>query len=257
MSDTLIVVDLGAMSYHPAWDLQKRLQARLIQAKRSHESPLPPHLLLFVEHPPVYTLGQSGDENNLLASEELLRARGAEFVRIDRGGDITFHGPGQIVGYPIIDLDRVFTDIHRYMRSLEEAVIRTCAEFGVGAGRVEGRTGVWVGPDEKGLERKICALGIRFSRWVTMHGFALNVNTDLSYFDLMIPCGIADRGVTSLSRETGKEIAEATVRERLAIHLADVLGLAFDRSLKGREGADFLEAFASGTLLERSSVASR
>ncbi len=243
-TDTTVVVDLGRMSYRPAWDLQKRLQRRLIDAKRSNETPRPPHLLLFVEHPPVYTLGQSGNAGNLLASEELLRARGAEFVQIDRGGDITFHGPGQLVGYPILDLDRIFTDIHKYLRSLEEAVIRTCADYGVTAGRVEGRTGVWVGPDDRGLERKICALGIRCSRWVTMHGFAFNLNTDLSYFDLMIPCGIADRGVTSLSREIDQPVDVPAVRRRLSVHLANVLDLSIDETVASPDALSFLKEFA-------------
>ncbi|HEX7072228.1 MAG TPA: lipoyl(octanoyl) transferase LipB [Rhodothermales bacterium] len=241
----LILAHLGRIPYRPAWDLQKRLQARLIEARRTGEAERLPHLLLFVEHPPVYTLGRNGNAANLLVSKAVLEERGAEFVHIDRGGDITFHGPGQLVGYPIIDLNRVFTDIHRYLRCLEEAVIRTLAEYGVSAGRVEGRTGVWVGPDERGPERKICALGVRCSRWVTMHGFAFNLNTDLSYFDLMIPCGIADRGVTSLARELGHAVDEAPVRERLAAHLSDVLGLAITRILEPPEALAFLEEYAS------------
>lgn len=253
-TNTTVVVDLGRMSYRPAWDLQKRLQRRLIDAKRSNETPRPPHLLLFVEHPPVYTLGQSGNAGNLLASEELLRARGAEFVQIDRGGDITFHGPGQLVGYLILDLDRIFTDIHKYLRSLEEAVIRTCADYGVTAGRVEGRTGVWVGPDDRGLERKICALGIRCSRWVTMHGFAFNLNTDLSYFDLMIPCGIADRGVTSLSREIDQPVDVPAVRRHLSVHLANVLGLSIDETVASPDALNFLKEFAGPEAGEESAT---
>lgn len=243
-ADSLVVAHVGLMAYRPAWELQKRLQAYLIQTRNQEREDQPPHLLLLVEHPPVYTLGKSGDAGNLLVPEALLASRGAELVRIDRGGDITFHGPGQLVGYPIIDLNRVFTDIHRYLRSLEEAVIRTCADYGIAAGRVEGRTGVWVGPDDVGLERKICAMGIRCSRWVTMHGFAFNLNTDLSYFDLMIPCGIPDRGVTSLARELGRSVEEAPVRTRLSMHLADILGLPIARRLEPDEALPFLDNYA-------------
>ena len=215
---------LGRVAYGPTWDLQKRVQARLIAAKRQDPPEVLPHVLLLVEHPPVYTLGKSGDATNLLLSEEALTARGARFFHIDRGGDITYHGPGQLVGYPLLDLDRFFTDLHRYMRALEEIVIRTCADYGLQAGRVAGRTGVWIGPDDAGLERKICALGIRCSRWVTMHGFAFNLNTDLSFFDYIIPCGIQDRGVTSLACEQGRPVDEADVRGRLLRHFEDRFG---------------------------------
>lgn len=177
-----------------------------------------------VEHPHVYTLGKSGDASNLLLSEQELAARGAQYVPIDRGGDITYHGPGQLVGYPLLDLDRFFNDIHRYIRCLEDAVIRTCAEYAVQADRVAGRTGVWVGPDARGDERKICAIGIRCSRWVTMHGFAFNINTDLDYFEYIVPCGISDRGVTSLAAEVGHPIDEQQARARIAHHLAEVFG---------------------------------
>ncbi len=153
-----------------------------------------------------------------------MTARGARFFHIGRGGDITYHGPGQLVGYPLLDLDRFFTDLHRYMRALEEIVIRTCADYGLRAGRVAGRTGVWIGPDEAGPERKICAMGIRCSRWVTLHGFAFNLNTDLSFFDHIIPCGIDDRGVTSLARELGRPADEADARTRLLRHFDDYFG---------------------------------
>jgi lipoyl(octanoyl) transferase len=225
-----LVCDLGRMGYHDAWALQRRLQASLIAARRTGGSV--PHVLLLVEHPPVFTLGPSGDAANVLLSEEMLRDRGATLVRTDRGGDVTFHGPGQIVAYPIIDLERVGysdgargTDIHRYLRALEEAVASTCRSYGVSAGRVEGRTGVWVGPDARGPERKICAMGIRCSRWVTMHGLAFNVNTDLAWFDMIVPCGIADRGVTSLAAERGSCVEEGPVRTLLAKRLSDALGL--------------------------------
>ena len=220
MPEQLIVCDLGRAEYEATWELQKRIQARLIQAKRSDPPQSIPHVILLVEHPPVYTLGKSGDAGNLLASEELLKKRGATFYHIDRGGDITYHGPGQIVGYPILDLDRFFTDIHRYLRELESAVIDTCAEYGIVGRRVDGRTGVWVGPDERGFERKICAMGIRCSRWVTMHGFAFNLDTELEYFDLIVPCGISDRAATSLVKELESNVDEHECKQRLVGHIA-------------------------------------
>ena len=215
---------LGRVAYGPTWDLQKQVQARLIAAKRQDPPVVLPHVVLLVEHPPVYTLGKSGNASNLLLPEEMLATHGAQFYHVDRGGDITFHGPGQLVGYPLLDLDRFFTDIHRYMRVLEAILIDTCADYGVQAGRVAGRTGVWIGPDATGPERKICALGIRCSRWVTMHGFAFNLNTDLSFFDHIIPCGITDRGVTSLACEHRRPVDEADVRARLIRHFAEAFG---------------------------------
>ncbi len=223
--DHIICCDLGRSAYKPTWELQHELQDRLIWAKRENPPVHLPHVLLFVEHPPVYTLGRNGDAAHLLLSEDRLRSRGATFVPIDRGGDITFHGPGQIVGYPILDLDRIFTDIHRYLRTLEEAIIQTCADYGLHAGRIKDRTGVWIGPDARGPERKICAMGIRCSRWVTMHGFAFNVNTDLSFFDDIVPCGIRDRGVTSLAQELGEPVDEHLVKGRLLLHLSNSLDL--------------------------------
>jgi lipoyl(octanoyl) transferase len=227
----LLVAELGRVEYERAWALQKRAQQRVIAAKLGDlglgeaEQAAFPHALLLVEHPHVYTIGKSGDPANLLLAEDALARRGATFVRVDRGGDITYHGPGQLVAYPILDLGRLFTDIHRYLRTLEDAVIRTCADYGVTAGRVDGRTGVWVGPDSRGPERKICAMGIRCSRWVTMHGLALNLNTDLGYFGHIVPCGIADRGVTSLEKETGAPVDEHAARARLVQHLAGAFGL--------------------------------
>jgi lipoyl(octanoyl) transferase len=210
------------MDYDAALQVQRTIQRHLIDDKRSDQPRLAPNVLLTVEHPPVFTLGKSGDETNLLASSESLRGLGATFVKTDRGGDITFHGPGQLVGYPIIDLDRFFTDIGRYLRTLEQVIIRTCASYGLDAGRVTGRTGVWI---DAGLpeERKICAMGIRCSRWVTMHGFALNVNTDLEFFDRIVPCGIADRGVTSLATELGRPVDEEECRSRVI----DMFGAEF------------------------------
>jgi lipoyl(octanoyl) transferase len=178
--------------------------------------------MLMVEHPHVLTLGKSGEETHVVASAERLQELGVSYHPINRGGDITYHGPGQIVGYPILDLDQFFTDIHKYLRFLEEGVIRTCADWGVQAGRIDGLTGVWV-DHEQGLEaRKICAFGVKCSRWVTMHGLALNVNTDLDFFDLIVPCGIADRGVTSLSRELGREVSLQEVKESLLTHLGNL-----------------------------------
>ncbi len=227
MPQGLDVFRLGRVPYDAALEMQRALQTELVAAR--HEAVGPAHALLIVEHDPVFTLGASGDAANVLLSESALAARGATFVRTDRGGDVTFHGPGQIVAYPIVDLNRLQTpageplrDLHRYLRALEEAVIATCAGVGVAAGRVPGRTGVWVGPDVRGPERKVCAMGIRCSRWVTMHGLALNATTDLGWFDLVVPCGIADRGVTSLARETDADLGG--VEDALVGHLAHELG---------------------------------
>lgn len=239
----LTVLSLGRIDYQPAWELQKRLQARLIAAKRMDPAEHLPHLLLLVEHPPVYTLGKSGDAAHLLLSDEGLAEHGASFHHIDRGGDITYHGPGQVVGYPILDLERFFTDVHRYLRALEETIILTCAEYGIAGDRVEGRTGVWVGPDGKGLERKICAMGIRCSRWVTMHGFALNVNTDLSFFSHIVPCGITDRSVTSLSQEVGRVIPEEEAMNRIVVHFSQQFQTEVER-LAGEEAHAFVQEFS-------------
>lgn len=213
--------DLGFRDYKAVWDYQEeRFQEILdikIQNRRQGKTDPTPNYFLFVEHPHVYTLGKSGDEGNLLVSGQQLTEKGARFYRINRGGDITYHGPGQVVGYPILDLDNFFTDIHKYLRLLEEMIILTLSEYGLQGERSEGETGVWL---EVGTPRarKICAMGVRASRWVTMHGFALNVNTDLSYFDLMIPCGIRGKGVTSLSRELGRHIPMGEVKEKLKAH---------------------------------------
>jgi lipoyl(octanoyl) transferase len=228
------------VAYEPTWTLQRQIQARLIAAKRQDPPEVLPHVLLLVEHPPVYTLGKCGDPSHLLLSETALAARGAHFYHTDRGGDITFHGPSQLVGYPLLDLDRIFTDIHRYMRTLEAMIIRTCAEYELSAKRVAGRTGVWIGSDERSPERKICAMGIRCSRWVTMHGFALNLNTDLSFFNHIIPCGIQDAGVTSLARELGSPVDAAEVQARLLHHFADQFDARLTR-LDAEEGFDYLE----------------
>lgn len=216
---------LGLIDYQQAWDYQEALFAetvrRKVENRKQHETPPLPTInhLLFCQHPPVYTLGKSGRVEHLLLNEDELAARQATFYRINRGGDITYHGPGQIVGYPILDLDHFFTDIHRYLRLLEEAVIRTLADYGLDAGRIDGLTGVWLDYQEQQNPRKICAMGVKASRWVTMHGFALNVNTDLSYFDHIVPCGIPDKAVTSLAEELGTEQDLLSVEERLLNHL--------------------------------------
>ncbi len=242
------VCSLGRTGYQEGWDLQKQIQARLVEIQRAPEpaGPHPGHVLLLVEHPHVYTLGKSGNEANLLLTEAELAARGAAFYRIDRGGDITYHGPGQIVGYPLLDLHHFFTDIHRYLRQLEEMTIRTLADYGIDGGRVPGRTGVWVGPDARGPERKVCAMGIRCSRWVTMHGFALNAETDLSYFGHIIPCGIDDRGVTSIAAETGRAPVRAEVERRLTKHFAACFGAEM-AYLDGPEARAFVAAYIART----------
>ncbi len=214
--------DLGLIDYKQCWDFQEELFAEILAVKSSNRKEnktiSTKNHLIFCEHPHVYTLGKSGDEKNLLVNEDYLKSRGATFHKINRGGDITYHGPGQIVGYPIIDLDNFFTDIHKYLRFLEEAVILTLKEYGLETERSPGETGVWfdVGTTKA---RKICALGVKSSRWVTMHGFAFNVNSDLSYFGNIIPCGIIDKSVTSLQKELGREINMNEVRNKLKNHL--------------------------------------
>ncbi len=236
MPETILACHLGRIGYADAWALQQRLQARLIAAK--HQQETLPHVVLLVEHPPVYTLGKNGDTRHLLLPEAELAAHGATFYHIDRGGDITFHGPGQLVGYPILDLERFTPDIHRYLRLLEETILRTCAEDGLVATRVDKRTGVWIGPDARGPERKVCAFGIRCSRWVTMHGYAFNLNTDLRFFHHIVPCGIDDRGVTSLAQELGRAVDEAAVRTRWLRHFSD----CFEATVHPTEGPAAFEA---------------
>ncbi len=236
MNKNVLVRDLGFRDYKETWDYQEELFQEILQVKiknRREGAGLPtPNHFLFVEHPHVYTLGKSGDKANLLVGEPVLRERGARFYHINRGGDITYHGPGQIVGYPILDLENFFTDIHKYLRYLEEMVIRTLAEYGLEGERSEGETGVWL---ETGTPRarKICALGVRASRWVTMHGFAFNVNTDLSYFDLMIPCGIRGKAVTSLSAELGRHVPTAEVKTKLLSHFENLFEAGFTEEKTG------------------------
>lgn len=222
MNKSIIIEDLGLKDYKEAWDYQEQLFKSIVDTKiknRREEACLETkNYLLFVEHPHVYTLGKSGDLSNLLLNEDQLKSKGATFYKINRGGDITYHGPGQIVGYPILDLDNFFTDIHKYLRLLEEMIILTLAEYGLKAERSNGETGVWLDVGTP-FARKICAMGVRASRWVTMHGFALNINADLGYFDNIIPCGIRGKAVTSLNVELGKKkVPENEVKEKLLNH---------------------------------------
>ena len=217
--------DLGLIDYKKCWDFQEELFAEILTVKSSNrkedKTVSTKNHLIFCEHPHVYTLGKSGDEKNLLVNEDYLKSRGATFHKINRGGDITYHGPGQIVGYPILDLDNFFTDIHKYLRFLEEAVILTLKEYGLESERSPGETGVWFGVGTP-KARKICALGVKSSRWVTMHGFAFNVNSDLSYFGNIIPCGIADKKVTSLEKELEREIDFEEVKNKVKTHLIEL-----------------------------------
>lgn len=220
--------DLGRMDYQQAWDYQEQLFAEIVATKINNrkrpaeeQTPTDNHLL-FVEHPHVYTLGKSGKLENLLLDEEGLKAHDATFYKINRGGDITYHGPGQLVGYPILDLENFFTDIHQYLRYLEEAIIRTLAEYGIEAGRIDGLTGVWLDSIRQENPRKICAMGVKSSRWVTMHGFAFNLNANLNYFGNIVPCGIDDKAVTSLHLELGRPVDEAEVKEKVKKHLSDL-----------------------------------
>jgi lipoyl(octanoyl) transferase len=226
MNKNIHYQDLGNKDYKETWAYQEELFKQIVDQKiqnRSLENPLDtPNYFLYVSHPHVYTLGKSGDLSNLLLSEKQLEAKGATFYKINRGGDITYHGPGQIVGYPILDLENFFTDIHKYLRFLEEAIILTLAEYNILSARSEGETGVWLDAGTP-FARKICAMGVRASRWVTMHGFALNVNVDLGYFDNIIPCGIRGKSVTSLNVELGvKQVDEAEVKKKILKHFANL-----------------------------------
>ena len=224
MNKKITLQDLGNKDYKATWDYQEELFKEIVDLKiqnRREETTIDTlNYFLYVEHPHVYTLGKSGDFSNLLLSEKQLEAKGATFYKINRGGDITYHGPGQIVGYPILDLENFFTDIHKYLRFLEEAIILTLAEYNISSSRSEGETGVWLGVGTP-FARKICAMGVRASRWVTMHGFALNVNADLGYFDNIIPCGIKGKAVTSLNVELGVEsVDETEVKAKILKHFA-------------------------------------
>lgn len=220
--------DLGKINYKEAWDYQTELFDGVVNQKMANRN-LPesehastPNYLLFCEHNHVFTLGKSGDETHLLFAENILKQRGIDYFKINRGGDITYHGEGQITGYPIFDLDHFFPDIHKYLRYLEEAVILTLKEYGISAGRVEGLTGVWLDEQNPQKARKICAMGVKCSRWVTMHGFAFNVNTDLNYFDMIVPCGIKDKAVTSLQQELGRKLDMDEVKTKLKLNLSTI-----------------------------------
>ncbi|WP_329805733.1 lipoyl(octanoyl) transferase LipB [Flavobacterium facile] len=229
MNKKIQLLDLGNKDYKDTWDYQEELFAAIVDLKiqkRNNPEIVTPNYFLYVEHPHVYTLGKSGDFSNLLLSEKQLTEKGATFYKINRGGDITYHGPGQIVGYPILDLENFFTDIHKYLRFLEEAIILTLAEYGLKTERSPGETGVWFDVGTP-FARKICALGVRASRWVTMHGFALNVNADLGYFDNIIPCGIRGKAVTSMHVELGKRVDEQEVKEKILKHFSALFESSF------------------------------
>ncbi|MCC7301032.1 MAG: lipoyl(octanoyl) transferase LipB [Bacteroidia bacterium] len=227
--------DLGLIDYAGAWKYQEELFASITGTKVSNRDreadliTLPENYLLLCEHPHVFTLGKSGDISHLKTDEEELKRLNATFFRTNRGGDITYHGPGQIVGYPLLDLDQFFTDIHRYLRGIEEVIIRALADHGINAARFPGYTGVWIEPESPVRARKICAIGVRTSRWVTMHGWALNVNTDLSWFNRIIPCGISDKAVTSMNRELGMHVEQEEVKQSILRHFGDVFSCEINR----------------------------
>jgi lipoyl(octanoyl) transferase len=233
MNKKIQLQDLGLKDYKETWEYQENLFDSIVAIKinnRKNELNLDtPNYFLWVTHPHVYTLGKSGDIANLLLSEKQLAAKNATFYKINRGGDITYHGPGQLVGYPILDLENFFTDIHKYLRFLEEAIILTLAEYDLKATRSEGETGVWFDVGTP-FARKICAMGVRASRWVTMHGFALNVNADLGYFDMIIPCGIRGKAVTSMHAELNKSVDEEEVKEKIIKHLQQLFEADFQFS---------------------------
>ena len=214
----VIVQNLGLIDYKEAWDIQEQYFKSTIDCKIArrddHSLPLPQNYLLFCEHPNVFTIGKSGNEDHLLLSQKELLSNDTSYYKINRGGDITYHGPGQLVVYPILDLEQFFTDIHKYMRFLEQVVINTLSHFKIDSGRVEGMTGVWI-DYSKNKPRKICAMGVKSSRWVTMHGIGFNINTDLSFFSHIVPCGINDKAVTSLQKELGVEVDLSAVEERV------------------------------------------
>jgi lipoyl(octanoyl) transferase len=224
-------IDLGLIDYKEAWDYQEKLFREVIDKKLTNRELLPEHqeftgnYLIFCEHPHVITLGKSGVESNLLINQEQLNRRGISYYRINRGGDITYHGPGQLVVYPIFNLDYFFTDIHKYLRFLEEAVILTLAEYGIKGERLKGSTGVWLGAEHPGKVRKVCAMGVRTSHWVTMHGIAFNINPDLDYFNLIIPCGITDKAVTSMAKELKSVPDIEEVKKRLKDCLVEIFAI--------------------------------
>jgi lipoyl(octanoyl) transferase len=226
--------DWGTIDYQEAWDKQEALFSEIVNIKSANRTNnteiITKNYLIFCEHPAVYTLGKSGKIEHLLLDEKGLLDNHARFYKINRGGDITYHGPGQLVGYPILNLDYFFTDIHKYLRLLEEAVILTLADYKITAGRSEGQTGVWLESDNPFKARKICAMGVRCSRWVTMHGFAFNVNTNLAHFKNIIPCGIDDKAVTSMEAELGEKVDIETVKLKLIAHLAALINMEINKS---------------------------
>ena len=229
MRQKVFFEDLGVKSYKPTWDYQEELLLKNTQLKsinRASDMPADQvnteHRLLMVEHPPVFTLGKSGKREHVLVSEEQLQNLGIEFYHINRGGDITYHGLQQVVGYPILDLDKFKTDLGWYLRSLEEVIIQVLAEYGLKGDRSAGETGVWLSPEDPFMARKICAMGIKCSRWITMHGFALNVNTDLSHFEYIVPCGIQGKAVTSLEKELGRKVDYNEVKQKIKFHFEKV-----------------------------------
>ncbi len=229
MNKKVKLVNKGLIDYKKCWDFQASIFDEIIQSKiaiRKGEikKRYTDNFLIFCEHPHVYTLGKTGEKNNLLLDEATLQSKGASYYHINRGGDVTYHGPGQLVGYPILDLDNFFTDINKYLRFLEEAVILTLKDYGIKSGRVEGATGVWIDGDNPLIARKICAIGVKLSRWVTMHGFAFNVNTNLDYFNNIVPCGITNRSVTSLQKELGKSQDISEVQRKVVFHLKSLFG---------------------------------
>jgi lipoyl(octanoyl) transferase len=226
---TVFFEDCGRIGYQEAWDYQERLLQENVQARINGAPTV--HRLLFCEHPPVYTLGKSGHIEHVLINEAEMERRGIGFFKTNRGGDITFHGPGQLVAYPILDLEYFGTDIGKYLRNLEEVIIRTLADYGLKGERSPGETGVWLDPAFPGRERKICAMGVRCSRWITMHGLALNVNTNLDFFNFIVPCGIQQKQVTSLNKELGKTINEDEVKERVKHHFEEVFDASLQKSI--------------------------
>lgn len=225
-SREIYLQDWGTIPYTTAWEKQEQLFSLMTTRKLKNrqenlQEPIP-HFLIFCEHPPVFTLGKNGKQQHLLLNQKQLEEKGIAFYPINRGGDITFHGPGQIVGYPLLDLDQFYTDIHRYLRDLEEVIILTLSDYGIKGERYKGYTGVWIDASSPSRARKICAMGIRCSRWITMHGFALNVNTDLRYFNFIVPCGISDKQVTSLEKETGRKIPMEEVKEKIIHYFGEV-----------------------------------
>jgi len=238
INKTVEVINLGTDDYKRVWDYQESIFKKTVDQKilnRKTEYPKDQvttnNYLILCEHPHVYTLGKSGSIDNLLLDDQGLKDHNAQFYRINRGGDITYHGPGQLVAYPILDLDHFFTDIHKYLRFLEEAIILTLADFGLSAGRIDGLTGVWIDFEEGAKDpRKICAMGVKSSRWVTMHGLALNVNTDLSYFKHIVPCGIDDKAVTSMNKELGRHVEMSEVQEKLTHYIAEVFEMDMIKS---------------------------